>query len=193
MKVLVTGFEPWDKWDRNPSGEVAEELDGQSVCGAQVVSAVLPVVYGEDTRIVLPLIDNHRPNVVLSLGLGGSTCLNIERVSINLKQDDRPIVAEGPAAYFATIPTRRICEAIQAAGVPARLSYHAGTFLCNHIMYSVLHHSYLDGRHPICGFIHVPPTPDLVGAEGGSSSSMSLQKIQEGVVLAIENLVTQQK
>ena len=72
MKVLVTGFEPWDKWDRNPSGEVAEELDGQSVCGAQVVSAVLPVVYGEDTRIVLPLIDHPRPNVVLSLGLGGS-------------------------------------------------------------------------------------------------------------------------
>jgi pyroglutamyl-peptidase len=190
LKILVTGFEPWGDRKSNPSGDVAASLDGERFGEAEIVSAVLPVVHGSDTAVTFPLIEEHQPSAVVSLGLGSSTCLNVERVAVNLKNDDEPIVAGGPAAYFATLPTRAMAEAIVAGGVPARLSYHAGTFLCNHIMYSVLHHLDEEDRAIPAGFIHLPPTPQLVVDQGQTGASMSFEKIREGTVLALVNLVS---
>jgi len=169
---------------------VAASLDGEKICGADIVSAVLPVVSGEDAKVSLPLIDEHQPAAVLSFGLAPTACLNVERVAVNLKKDDSPIVADGPDAYFATLPTRAMRDAIEAGGIPAKLSYHAGTFLCNHTMYSVLHYLSETNRSIPAGFIHIPPTPDLGAAEGEGAPSMALEKIREGAVLALENLVS---
>jgi len=190
VKILVTGFGPWDDWASNPSGDVAASLEGERIGGAEIITAVLPVVHGEDTAVALTMIEQHWPAAVVSLGLGGTSCLNVERVAVNLKGDDEPIAEGGPDAYFATLPTRAMRSAIVAGGIPARLSYHAGTFLCNHIMYSVLHHLAKSGSAIPAGFIHVPPTPDLIAAKGQISPSMSLEKIREGTVLGIENLVS---
>jgi pyroglutamyl-peptidase len=189
LKILMTGFEPWGDWDSNPSGEVAKSLDGEVIGGVEVVGAVLPVAYGEDIAIVTPLIEKLRPSAVVSLGLSRTSSLNVERVAINMKMDDQAIVSGGPDAYFATLPTRSMVEAIAAGGIPAKLSYHAGTFLCNHIMYSVLHHISQTGNAIPSGFIHIPPTPKMVREGDQQGEGMSLGVIREGTVLAVENLV----
>jgi len=168
---------------------VAASLDGERIAEAEIVTAVIPVVHGEDTAVVFPLIEQHKPAAVLSLGLGGGPCLNVERIAVNLMREDEPIVEGCPDAFFATLPTRSMVDAIVAGGVPAKLSYSAGTFLCNHIMYSVLNYVSATGPAIPAGFIHVPPTPDLVAAQEQMAPSMSLEEIRVGTVLGIENLV----
>ena len=189
MKILVTGFEPWGKWPSNPAGDVAILLGGERIGGVEIVSALLPVEFGEDTAITLPLIEEHKPAAVVSLGLAQTSCLNVERVAVNLKNDDQAIYGTGPDAYFATLPTRAMKEAIEKVGIPSKLSYHAGTFLCNHIMFGVLHFLAVNQSDTIAGFIHVPPTPDLVAAEGKDEPSMSLEMIREGTVIGLGHLV----
>ena len=186
MKILVTGFEPWGYISHNPSGDLVMSLEGESVGGAEILTAVLPVDYGEDTKVVFPLMEEHQPGAVLSFGLGISPCLNVEHVAINLKHDGSPIVDDGQDAYFGTLPTESIKDALNAGGIPARISYTAGAFLCNHIMYSVLHHTQ---KHLPSGFIHLPPTPDLAAAGGKDGHSMSLETMRTGAVIAIENIV----
>lgn len=186
MKILLTGFEPWAEWSSNPSGVVAESLHGPSIGGCEVVSAVLPVVHGADIAQVAQRIAEHEPAAVVCLGLHGSaSALHVERVGINLKVIDGvdyPIVEGGPDAYFATLPTRVMVQRMQDAEVPARLTYSAGTFLCNHIMYSVLHLVAEDDLP--AGFIHVPPTPELV-----LQPSMALETIRTGVIAGVTAVV----
>jgi pyroglutamyl-peptidase len=189
LKILMTGFEPWGDWDSNPSGEVAKSLDGEVIGGVEIVGAVLPVTYGEDIAIVRPLIEKLRPSAVVSLGLSRRANLSVERVAINMKMDDQAIVPGGPDAYFATLPTRSMVDAIAAGGIPSKLSYHAGCFLCNHIMYTVLHYLSQTGNATPSGFIHIPPTPDMAREGDQQGASMSLEKITEGTVLAVGNLV----
>lgn len=191
MKILLTGFEPWAEWSSNPSGAVTESLDGSSIGGCEVVSAVLPVVHGADIDRVAQLISEHEPAAVVCLGLHGSaSALHVERVGINLKVIDGvdyPIVEGGPDAYFSSLPTRAMVQRMEDAGVPARLTYSAGTFLCNHIMYSVLHLVAEDDLP--AGFIHVPPTPELIAELGRSQPSMALETIRTGVVAGVTAVV----
>lgn len=188
-KILLTGFEPWGEWPLNPSGAVARALHGAAIGGYEVVSAVLPVVHGEDVAIVVPLIAEHRPRAVVSLGLhGGASVLHVERVAINLKvidEADAPVAPGGPDAFFSTLPTRAMVQAMRQAGVPAKLTYSAGTFLCNHVMYSVLHHVAVHAPDIRAGFVHVPPTPDLMAERGGAQASMALADIQRGVTAGL--------
>ena len=161
----------------------------------EVVGAVLPVAYGEDIAIVTPPTEKLRPSAVVSLGLSRRSELSVERVAINMKMDDQAIVSGGPDPYFATLPTlptlptRSMVKAIAAGGIPTKLSYYAGTFLCNHIMYTVLHYMAQTGISTPAGFIHIPPTPDMVREGDQRGASMSLEKIRAGTVLAVENLV----
>ena len=192
MTILLTGFEPWGEWKRNPSGEIATSLVGETIGGATVVSVTMPVVHGEDMGRVVPMLEQHKPSAVISLGLNASaTALNVERVAVNLKvvegeggPVDEPIVPGGPDAYFATLPTREMVKGIQEAGVPARLSYSAGTFLCNHILYNVLHHMDAAESKAMAGFIHIPRLPEQ-GLNGGPS--MPLDLMRQGVIAAIES------
>ena len=187
MKILLTGFEPWAEWSSNPSGVVAEALNGASIGGCEIVSTVLPVSHGRDIAKVASLIAEHKPAAVVSLGLHGSaSALHVERVGINLKvidDVDYPIVDGGPDAYFSTLPTRLMVRRVREADVPARLTYSAGAFLCNHILYSTLHLIAETELDTPAGFIHVPPTPELAGA---SQPSMALETIRAGVMAGIE-------
>ena len=199
MKILLTGFEPWGKWDQNPSGEAALSLHGAVVGGHEVVGVTLPVVHGEDFARVTPLIEAHCPAAVVSLGLGGGgTTLNVERVAVNLKvidggegdePGDLPVVEGGPAAYFSTLPTRKMVASMQAAGVPARLSYSAGTFLCNHIMYQVLHYLAERRMEIPAGFVHIPALPEQVAAQGDVRGSMAMEDIRRGILAGLEAVV----
>lgn len=194
--ILVTGFEPFHSFRRNPSGELARHLDGTMVGGMPVVGRVLPVAARELPGVLASLVDDVRPAIVLALGLSRRAVLSMERVAINvldfrlpdsggLQPRDAPIVADGPAAYLATLPVRHTVETWRRHGVPGEVSYTAGTFCCNQAMYLLLRLAAGAGR--LAGFVHVPPLPEQVAeldVEPGPSVAWELQL--RGVELALE-------
>ncbi len=165
--ILVTGFEPFAEEASNPSAAIAARLDGTTLAGRAVVRATLPVVFGESRRILARLLRRHDPSLVVCLGVAaGRRAISLERVAINLDDArlpdnagaqpvDVPVVRGGPAAYWSTLPLRRMAAAIAGAGLPVELSNSAGTYVCNHLFYGLMH--LLRKRTGTCGgFIHVP-------------------------------------
>ena len=191
--VLLTGFEPFDGNQTNPSQQVVERLDRQIIGGASVVGMVLPVVFGEDTARVFPLIQDMKPDLVLSLGLAaGATAIWVERIALNLRRpeeggyQDAPIIPDGPAAYFATLDTEAVSRAINTGGVPAFPHVYAGNYLCNHILYQSLHFAATQGLPYRAGFLHLPLSTEQVVAEGRvQQPSLPLEAIVSGVTAAI--------
>lgn len=149
----MTGFEPWGRERRNPSGEVARAVGGH----------VLPTRYGEAGRRLLSLVRRERPRALLMLGLGPARRrLGLEALALNVDHCEsrafrrwrRPIVRGGRAALESRLPLDALHRRLRAAGVPVAISHHAGTFVCNHVFYLALART----RVPLCGFVHVPPT-----------------------------------
>jgi pyroglutamyl-peptidase len=196
--VLVTGYEPFSTYDRNPSGLTAQALDGVAIGDATVVGCVLPVDLHAMPPRLHSLIDEHQPDLVLSLGLaGGIAGINVERVAINLVDltripdntglavADVPLVAGGPDALFATAPTRRIAEEMRLAGIPSALSYSAGTHLCNAALYHALLLAQRRERPYRAGFLHLPLLPEQAAQQVEACPSMDLGTIRRAVELAI--------
>lgn len=170
MKVLITGFEPFNKENINPSWEAVrilpDEIDGHSVVKLQ-----LPTVFNKSSKLLIENIKTHNPDIVISVGEAGNrTDITIERVAINIddariednegnKPIDKPIVENGNGAYFSTLPIKDIVENIKKATIPASVSNTAGTYVCNHIMYSTLHYIKENKLNIKSGFIHVPYLP----------------------------------
>lgn len=195
MSVLITGFKPWGKYKKNPSGELAKRLDGRRVGDQRIAGYELDVSYKMVEKTVPSLIEEHRPVVALHLGLAtGTFYVRVERVAVNIidagpdaegrEIRDEQVVPGGPAAYFSTLPTRRIVARLREEGIPARLSYTAGTFLCNYTMYTSLHTVKTMGLATLSGFIHVPLTPEM--ALDGSAPSMPIELIEKAVLVAID-------
>lgn len=189
MKLLLTAFDPFGGGTINPALE-AVKLVGV-VAGVDIIKLEVPTVFGTSVDTVISAIEKHLPDAVLCVGqAGGRTGLTPERVAINIDDAripdneghqpvDRPIATEGPAAYFSTLPVKAMTAAIRQAGLPSDLSNTAGTFVCNHLMYGVLHH--LAKHHPAIrsGFLHVPFLPQ----QGGPS--LPLEDIARGIEAAI--------
>lgn len=194
MKVLVTGFEPFGKEKINPSWEAVKTLPSE-VDGAELVKRQLPVSFKKVRKLIPEIIESVEPDMVLLTGqAGGRFNITVERVAINVmdstKEDndgytpeDEPIF-DGPAAYFATIPIKRIVNALRAKRIPAMVSNSAGTYVCNTAMYTALHHISSRGLKAKAGFIHVPYIPEQVLDK--AKPSMPLEMIREAVQLAIE-------
>lgn len=196
MKILVTGFEPFGGESRNPSAEVVKLLP-DVIGGAEIIKLTLPVVRFRCVRAVEQAVDAHCPDVVLSIGqAGGRAAVCVERVAVNLddyripdnegnQPVEEPVVPRGPDAYLCTLPVRQIVAAMQQGGIPAAESLSAGTYVCNHLLYSVSH--LLAARCPgaKAGFIHIPFLPDQV-ADKPNVPSMSLALSARAVELAIE-------
>jgi len=165
--ILLTGFEPFAGDATNPSGDAVRLIAERWTGPARLVVDVLPVEFAAASDRVRALIHAHSPDVVVAVGLaGGRTALTPERVAINLADAripdnvgdqplDHPVVAGAPAAYFATLPVKAMTAAIAAAGIPASLSHSAGTFVCNHVMFTALHET-AAAPGVRAGFIHVP-------------------------------------
>ena len=151
MKILVTGFDPFGGETVNPALLAVKQLP-PVIADAEIITAEVPTVFGEAGARVAAIIAEQQPDAVVCVGqAGGSECLTSERVAINLidaviadnagqQPVDEPVVADGPAAYFATLPVKAMVTAANAEGVPASLSYSAGSYVCNYLMYSVLHY-----------------------------------------------------
>ncbi len=196
--VLVTGFEPFGGELRNPSQEIARALDGRVIAGRRVVGAVLPCVFGASIAELNKLLREHRPSLVLCLGqAGGRAEITPERVAINVDDArladnagaqplDRPIVRGGPAAYWSTLPIKAIVRALQRRGVLVAVSQTAGTFVCNHVFYGLMH-ALRRRRGVRGGFIHVPFVPEQATR---GQPSLPLATMTEAVALAVETALT---
>ncbi|MGH7341825.1 MAG: pyroglutamyl-peptidase I [Candidatus Rokuibacteriota bacterium] len=198
--VLITGFEPFGGDDVNPSAEVAKRLDGRRAGGWDVRSAVLPVHHPSAAAAVEALLRDHDPLAIVHLGLAAERAqIALERVAINVmdysipdnegfQARDEPCVADGPAAYFSTLPLRPMLDAMRRAGIPAYLSRTAGTYLCNFVMYTTLHALAARPDSRRAGFIHLPLLPSMVAADAPLQPSMELGLMLRGVEAALEAL-----
>lgn len=175
QKVLITGFEPFGGERLNPSWEVVKQLNDLELVGTRIVARQLPCVFGAALEALNAAIDEVQPLMVLAVGqAGGRTDITIERVAINVDDAripdnqgqqpvDEPIVAGGPAAYFSTLPIKAMVSSMREAGIPASVSQTAGTYVCNHVMYGLLHR--LSGQREVKGgFIHIPYLPEQAAA-----------------------------
>ena len=143
MSVLLTGFEPFDGGTMNPSQEIARALDGREIAGTNVRSRVYPVSHARIADAVRTALEETRPSLIVSLGLaGGEPMIRLERVGVNLADfpaadndgallKDTKLIPGGLDAFASTLPMREIHGALLRAGIPARLSNTAGTYLCN--------------------------------------------------------------
>ena len=189
MKLLLTAFDPFGGAAVNPALE-AVKLMGD-IPGVEIVKLEVPTVFGASIAAVTAAIEETLPDAVLCVGqAGGRTGLTPERIAINIDDAriadnagnqpiDRPILPDGPAAYFSTLPVKAMTAAIRAAGLPAELSNTAGTFVCNHLMYGVLHHLATHYPEIRAGFLHVPFLPQQ------GSPSLPLESIVTGIEAAI--------
>jgi len=202
--VLVTGYEPFSTFDRNPSALVAQALDGTMIAGATVVGRVMPVDLAAMPGVLRDLLERLAPEVVLSLGLAaGTTGINVERVAINLADlsgtpdnagaavADASLAPGGPDALFATVPTRRIVERLHTEGIPATLSYSAGTHLCNAVLYHLLCSTHGVAPAYRAGFLHLPLLPEMAVAPPQPAASMSFDTMRRAVEIAVDVVVSE--
>ncbi|PLQ01993.1 pyroglutamyl-peptidase I [Cupriavidus pauculus] len=198
--VLLTGFEPFEQEPINPSWEAVRALDGARVGDAVIVARQLPCVFGDAIEAMASLVETLKPDVVIAVGqAGGRTEMSIERVAINVDDAriadnagaqpiDNTIVPDGPAAYFSTLPIKAIVRDMRAAGVPAMVSQTAGTFVCNHVFYGLMHALAQRQATPTQatrgGFIHIPYLPEQAARHPGAPS-LALDTLIAGLRVAV--------
>lgn len=188
-RLLITGFEPFGGERVNPSWQAVAALPEQ-VGGYALYKREIPVVFGAAAREVLALAEEIRPQVILCVGqAGGRSEVTPERFGVNLRDAripdnagnqprEEPVVKGAPAAYFATVPVRAMAEAIQRAGLPGAVSNTAGTYVCNDLLYTLLHRFH--GTAVRAGFLHVPYLPQQ------GTPAMPLEDMIRALAAAIE-------
>lgn len=204
MKILLTAFEAFNGGAVNPSQLILERV--QAPCGKKLVKVLLPVEFKKTSEYIAELLQTHRPDVVVSLGQAGNRPeICVERVAVNLdcvrssdglrevadnagdRPVDVPIAADGETAYFSTLPVWELVGAIKEQGVAGAVSYSAGTYVCNHVMYTVLHEAARHYPEMKAGFIHVPFLPEQM--EGRSSGyAMELNDMVKGIQAVLEKI-----
>lgn len=198
--VLVTGFEAFGGEAVNPSAEIARRLHGETIAGHCVVGAVLPCVFGRSSCELRRLIRRLKPALVISVGqAGGRSQVTPERIAINVDDAriadnagrqpvDAAVVRGGPVAYLSTLPIKAIVAELARAGIPAAVSQSAGTFVCNHVFYALMHEL---ARRPGIrgGFIHVPFLPEQTSRKLERSRrppSLRLEVMTEAIRRSVE-------
>lgn len=196
MVVLITGFQPFGGEKINPAYEAVKALP-DVIGGASIVKLEVPVVYRECGACIKEAVETYKPDVVINVGqAGGRSCVTIERVAINLeectmadnaadKASGRPVEENGENAYFATIPIKAIVKHVKEHNLPCQISYTAGTYVCNCLMYETLYLASTEYKNMRAGFIHVPYLTSQVADKPGCAS-MSLEDITKSLEYAIE-------
>ncbi|NJE08432.1 pyroglutamyl-peptidase I [Thermococcus sp. M39] len=194
MKVLVTGFEPFGGEKVNPSWEAVKMLP-DVIGNAEIVKYQLPVSFKKVRELLPEIISKEKPEVIILTGqAGGRVNITVERVAINVmdstkedndgyKPEDEPIFEDAPAAYFSTLPIKRIVKALRENKIPAMVSNTAGTYVCNTAMFTALHYIAIHKLNAKAGFIHVPYIPEQVLEK--NAPSMPLEMIKRAIEIAI--------
>ena len=199
MKILVTGFDPFGGEPINPAIESVKRLP-DNIAGAEIIKLEIPTVRKKSLEKIEEAINKHNPDVILSIGqAGGRFDISIERVGINLdafripdnegnQTIDEPIFPDGENAYFVKLPVKAMVQNVQKNNIPASVSYTAGTFVCNHVLYGVLYLIEKKYNGKKSGFIHIPFLPEQV-VDKRNTPSMELSTIVKGLTAAIEAIV----
>ena len=194
MKILITGFDPFGGESINPSWEAVSRLP-QTIGQYQLTKLQIPTVFGEAAKVVLDTSAQLQPDVIICVGqAGGRRGITPEVIGINLRDAsipdnagvtpaNMPVIPGGPDGLFATVPVREMVAALRRAAIPAALSYSAGAFVCNDVLYTLLHH--FRDSSTLVGFIHVPFLPQQAGEK---VPSLPLETIIQGLTLAIQAL-----
>lgn len=195
--ILLTGFDAFGGESVNPSWQVAEALHGECIGGMRVVALRLPCVFGHALQALGAALTSEQPAMVLALGqAAGRSDFSIERVAINVDDAriadnfgaqpvDTPVVAGAPAAYFSTLPIKAMVLALREAGLPASVSQTAGTFVCNHLFYGLMH-ALRSASQVRAGFMHLPLLPAQAARHLlPGQASMALQTQVQGVRIAL--------
>ena len=200
MKILVTGFDPFGGASINPAYEAVKQLPDE-IKGAKIVKIEIPTVFEKDGKVLEEAIKTEKPDVVICVGqAGGRSGITVEKVAINLMEariaDDegqqplnKAIAEDGETGYFATIPVKAMVANIKAAGIPSSVSYTAGTYVCNDIMYRLLYLAATKYHGLKGGFIHVPYLPEQGVNLPEGTPTMPAETIAKGLELAIEAVV----
>nr|WP_320146536.1 pyroglutamyl-peptidase I [uncultured Anaeromusa sp.] len=204
MKVLLTGFDPFGGEAVNPALEAVKQLNGVVIAEANVVTREIPTVRGKAIEALERAIREVQPDVVIAVGqAGGRVDITPERVAINVddfripdnegnQAVDEAVVADGPAAYWSTLPIKKIVAVLREDGIPASVSNSAGTFVCNHVFYGLMHYLQQEGNIRRGGFIHIPYLPAQAAKLTGQPS-MALDIVTEGLRRAVEVVLTTQE
>ncbi|MDN4645430.1 pyroglutamyl-peptidase I [Arthrobacter sp. PsM3] len=196
--ILLTGFEPFGGESTNPSWAAARAAAALLRSeGLEAEAVELPCVFGEALRLLEAALERYHPEVVVSAGqAGGRSRISLERVAINCDDAripdnagnapvDQPVVTGGPAAYFSTLPVKAALAALLAAGIPAEVSQAAGTYVCNHLFYGLMHALRL--RPGVRGgFVHVPFEPKQL-PPGSTDPSLPLEQLTEALAVVVRS------
>lgn len=200
MKILVTGFTPFGGENINPAYEAVKALP-KEIKGVEIITLEIPTVFGCGAKAVEEAIKIHLPDVVICVGQAtGRSCISIEKVAINFKDAripdnegnqpiDSPILQDGKNAYFATLPVKAMVEHVRKNHIPAHLSYSAGTYVCNEVMYLLLQTLEKSYPHVQGGFIHVPLDTAQAVKKANGVASMPIATITKGLEYAIEAII----
>lgn len=199
MKILVTGFDPFGGEPINPAIESVKRLP-DNIAGAEIIKLEIPTVRKKSLEKIEKAINEHNPDVILSIGqAGGRFDISIERVGINLDDFripdnegnqiiDEPVFPDGENSYFVKLPVKSMVQNVQKNNIPASVSYTAGTFVCNHVLYGVMYLIEKKYKGKKSGFIHIPFLPQQV-VDKRNTPSMELNTIVKGLTAAIEAIV----
>jgi pyroglutamyl-peptidase len=187
--ILLTGFAPFAGEALNPSWQSVRALDGETIEGHRVVAAELPTEFEASLHALHKMLRATKPPIAIAVGLaGGRNGMSLERVAINIDDAripdnagaqpiDQPVVRSGPAAYFSSLPIKSALAALREAGIDAHISQTAGTYVCNHVFYALMHAT--RGSATRAGFVHVPYLPEQ--AQRHDTPGMPLDRIIEGL------------
>ena len=199
-KLLITGFEPFDGFSINPSEEVAKTLEGQKMGKYEIVSLVLPLDYSKALDLLDYELEKQSPKVVLCCGQANRAIITIERIAINILSTKRPdnygnipetdvINHEGPVAYFANIDPHRLAAILKENDIPAEVSYFAGAYGCNWLLYNLLQRIETKNLDISATFIHLPPVPaQAIEKDMATLATMPLELEIEALLTIIEAL-----
>ena len=203
--VVVTGYGAWAKTEANPAAQILAGLKERAWDDCNLVALEVPVISDELYDRVEDALLTHKPAVWMSIGVWpGSPLIRLETIGTNWRYFDvpdnsgdslkgLPIVEQGPAAYNADFPNQEIVAALKAAGIPAMVSYTAGTHMCNQMLYTSSHLMNLQGLQARCGFLHVPLTPAHVARQPATEepqASMGLEMMTEAAVIALKQAIS---
>ena len=197
MKILITGFDPFGGETVNPAYEAVKLLP-DTIAGAEIIKLEVPTRFHRAGAVLEDAMQRHKPDAVICVGqAGGRAAITPEKVAINLMDGripdnagyqpvDVPIREDGETAYFASLPVKAMVQRMRDAGIPAAVSYTAGTYVCNYLLYTLLY--LIDKKYPHVrgGFIHVPYAMEQVINKPLGTPSMDLRQIARGLETAVE-------
>lgn len=204
MKILVTGFDPFGGEATNPAYEAIKLLP-DTIDGAEIIKLEIPTVFGKGAQKAIEMIEEKEVDVVVSVGQAGSrSAMTVEKVAINLVEAripdnegqqpfDLKIKEDGENAYFTTLPIKAMVEEMKANGIPAFVSYTAGTYVCNEVMYQELYA--VNKRFPSvrAGFVHVPYAAAQAVDKPNGTPFMSIETIAKGLEFGLKAIVANEE